>query len=71
MVAPYLDMEGQALGVELGAREDEGWEAMAMRDGLTDAMLHEKFGEVISSEVRTCETRLRHDRKPRGNDALW
>ncbi|CAN0310062.1 unnamed protein product, partial [Scytosiphon promiscuus] len=38
---------GNALGL---ARDDEGWEAMAMRDELTDVMLHSAFGEAIFRE---------------------
>lgn len=50
MVAPHLPKkpDGNALGL---ARDDEGWEAMAMRDELTDVMLHSAFGEAIFREV--------------------
>ncbi len=52
MVAPHLPTEpgGKSLGL---ARDDddEGWEAMAMRDELTDVMLHGAFGDVILKEV--------------------
>lgn len=52
MVAPHLPMKpgGQALGL---ARDDEGWEAMAMRDELTDVMLHSAFADAILKEVCT------------------
>lgn len=50
MVAPHLP--GKRRGVALRVREDEGWEAMAMRDELTDVMLHSAFGEAISVQVR-------------------
>lgn len=51
MVAPYLLTKpgGEALGL---ARDGEGWEAMAMRDELTDVMLHGAFGKLILEEVR-------------------
>lgn len=52
MVAPHLPIKpgGKALGL---ARDDddEGWEAMAMRDELTDIMLHNAFGDAILKEV--------------------
>lgn len=48
MVLPHLP---KPRGVEIGAREDEGWEAMAMRDELTDVMLHTAFGDAILKEV--------------------
>ena len=48
MVAAHLPV--QFRGVALDAKE-EGWEAMAMRDELTDEMLHNAFGEAISQEV--------------------
>lgn len=51
MVAPHLPIKPGAKALGL-ARDDEGWEAMAMRDELTDVMLHSAFGEVISKEVR-------------------
>ncbi|CAM9486187.1 unnamed protein product [Pylaiella littoralis] len=49
MVAPHLPIKpgGKALGL---AQEDEGWEAMAMRDELTDVMLHSAFGDAIFKE---------------------
>lgn len=49
MVLPHLPKQR---GVELGAREDEGWEAVAMREELTDVMLHTAFGDAILKEVR-------------------
>lgn len=52
MVAPHLPIKpgGKALGL---TRDDdhEGWEAMAMRDELTDVMLHNAFGDAILKEV--------------------
>ena len=48
MVAAHLPV--QFRGVVLDAKE-EGWEAMAMRDELTDEMLHNAFGEAIFQEV--------------------
>lgn len=49
MVLPHLPKQR---GVEIGAREDEGWEAVAMREELTDVMLHTAFGDAILKEVR-------------------
>ncbi|CAN0273621.1 unnamed protein product [Ectocarpus sp. 12 AP-2014] len=49
MVAPHLPLKPGAKALGL-AKDDEGWEAMAMRDELTDVMLHSAFGEVIAKE---------------------
>lgn len=52
MVAPHLPIKpgGKALGLARD-EDDEGWEAMAMRDELTDVMLHNAFGDAILKEV--------------------
>lgn len=51
MVAPHLSVQRAGLA-PFDARDDEGWEAMAMREELTDMMLNSAFGEAIASEVR-------------------
>eukprot|EP00903_Cladosiphon_okamuranus_P018814 g17305.t1 len=51
MVAPHLPIKqgGKALGLERDD-DDECWEAMAMRDELTDDMLYKAFGDAILKE---------------------
>lgn len=53
MVAPHLPIKpgGKALGLARDDDDEEGWEAMAMRDELTDVMLHNAFGDAILKEV--------------------
>lgn len=53
MVAPHLPTKpgGKALGLARDDDDVEGWEAMAMRDELTDVMLHDAFGDAILKEV--------------------
>lgn len=51
MVAPHLPVQRAGLA-PFDARDDEGWEAMAMREELTDMMLNSAFGEAIAIEVR-------------------
>lgn len=51
MVAPHLPVQRAGLA-PFDGRDDEGWEAMAMREELTDMMLNSAFGEAIASEVR-------------------